>query len=263
MKLRSSAGSLKHWCSDCFCFASEACPLALHAGCGSNDAIHGLHWIKPASIRSGLSWAMKGLPLLILPLIASLPSALQTPSKSALLSEPGRASLRDPQTATSSDRALLTFTAASVLVEGLPDGLKADLSRDEVSEWTSNFLKNLGIKVLSESDQMDSLHTRALPLARGDEVGVLEAEDRFWSEVYVNINAIKSPGNLTAYSVSIEVKRGAFIHPGFFTKAGVWDRSLLGMFGSSIGAKDKIKGAVTSLMKDLETDLLSARAAKK
>ena len=203
---------------------------------------------------------MKGLPLLILPLVASLPSALQNPPKGVIISQPGYASLRDPLKASSAERALLTFSTASVIVEDIPDALKADLSQDAVFEWTSNLLKNAGIKVVSVEDQLKAFTAAG----REDDLLTLMAHDQLSSEVYVNINAVKATIGPTAYNASLHVKRGAFIHPGYFILgASVWDREVIGVSGSGLNAKDEIKRTVTNLMKMLETDILKARAAKK
>ena len=204
---------------------------------------------------------MKGLPLVLLPIIASLPSTIQNPSGVILL-QPGYDSLRDPLKATPSDSALLTFSAASVLVETIPDELKADLSRDDVSEWVANLLKNSGIKVLTLNEKR-SVFSANSKMISGNEIGYLRASDRLRSEVYANIIAIKADDGLTSYSVSIEVIRGVFIDPGYFISATVWDREMIGVFGSAINAKATIKENVTTLMKTLETDIIKARAAKK
>jgi hypothetical protein len=166
--------------------------------------------------------------------------------KGMLVAQPARTTVPSPNKILN----LTDFRECDVLLEGLPDALKDSLTREDIEKWTANRLKNMGIRVVSEEDQGKTF----LLADRSTDEKMLAAQDRFWSRVYINVNADRIPTGGICANVTLEVRRGVFIHPGYFIPATVWDRQVLVSFGSLYDPKEVIRKNLNKLLDLLEKD---------
>lgn len=145
---------------------------------------------------------------------------------------------------------LTQFQRCSVLVEDLPQALRGEVSRATIERWVTNRLENAGLTVVSDEEQgkafssTDSKHDRAM----------LHAHDVFLSYVYVNLNGLRASDGTTSLAVSLEVNRGAFVWPGYFRKATVYERGSFILFGRSFDTEAKVRDEINRLMDVFEKD---------
>lgn len=182
--------------------------------------------------------------LLLLAAGVALPQA--TSWKGMLLAKPALFTL-----STDALRSGLTgFREVMVVVENLPDALRDSLTKEDIEGWTANRLKNMGVRVVSNEDQTKAYDTAD----HSTDEKALAANDRFRSHVYVNVNADRLPSGAIYANISLECKRGVFVHPGYFGVATVWDSRNLIYFGSGYDAREKLRDSLNILLDILETD---------
>ncbi len=145
---------------------------------------------------------------------------------------------------------LTDFPEVSILVEGLPDALKDSLTKEDIEGWTANRLKNMGVRVVSADDRRKAFFAAD----KITDEKTLAANDRLYSQVYVNVNADRLRSGAIYAHISLECSRGVFVHPGYFVDATVWDRSAIIYFTSGFDAKDWIRDTLNELLDFLEKD---------
>jgi len=145
---------------------------------------------------------------------------------------------------------LTGFRKCAVLVESLPDELKDSLTVKDIEGWAANRLTNIGVSVVSREEKLKAL--KAADLSTDEKA--LAANDQFFSYVYVNVNAGRTPTGAIYANITLACKRGVFVHPGYFTSATVWDKGTLIYFGSNYDAKDQVRESLNKLLDKLESD---------
>lgn len=145
---------------------------------------------------------------------------------------------------------LTEFQRCLVLVESLPEELRGDVSRATIERWVTNRLENAGLEVISYEGQQEAL--RASDMSHDQ--AMLSAQDKFWSDVYVNVGGIRTSDGTTSLTVSLEVRRGAFVWPGYFTRATVYNRGSFILFGRSFDTEAKVRDEINKLMDVFEKD---------
>lgn len=166
--------------------------------------------------------------------------------KGMLTAQPATRSLTDEQAVLG----LTQFQRCSVLVESLPEELRGDVSRATIERWVTNRLENAGLEVISYEDREEAFRASDMSHDRA----MLSAQDKFSSKVYVNVGGLRTPDGTTSLTVSLEVNRGAFVWPGYFKRATVYNRGSFILFGRSFDTEAKVRDEINKLMDVFEKD---------
>jgi len=145
---------------------------------------------------------------------------------------------------------LTDYREVWVYVQGVPDALKDKITKQDIGGWTANRLKNIGLHVVT----LEQAGKTLLAAPKDTDEKALVANDRFGSDVIVSVSADRLPTGAIYANVSLQCKRGVFVHPGYYRNATAWDENTLVYFGAANDPKEQIREHLNRLLDKLESD---------
>jgi hypothetical protein len=136
--------------------------------------------------------------------------------KGMLVAQPARTTVPDEY----KSLGLTGFRECRVLVEWWPDSLKDGLTHEDIENFIADKLEKIGIRVVSYDDQRKTYQSAD----KSTDERILAAQDRLHSTVCARVDAFSMPLETICGYVELECRRGAFIHPGYFSTVTVWKR---------------------------------------
>ena len=170
--------------------------------------------------------------------------------KGMVYTQPGRRTLSVEQQVLG----LNDFSTVSVVVEELPEAFKDSMTDRDLQTWTENRLQNMGLEVISNEKQGTVFINKSKQRDKLSEAQLLRIGDEFRSGVYVNLAGLRDSSGTTHFSLTLRCKRGVLIHPGHFSTASIWDKGVIGYYGSAIDGKANVRQGLNRLLDRLETD---------
>jgi hypothetical protein len=144
---------------------------------------------------------------------------------------------------------LTDFDSCSLVVRASDDSGLTTLAIMGMEDLASSRLEDMGITVKSSVTQMSDY----MKADRQTDEEVLVANDRFKSAVSIELLLGRSGDRVYFGTVSLEVKRAGFIHPGRFKQVGVWSETTLFAHDLSL-LNDHLKELLGTQLDKLEKD---------